>query len=61
MLSNVTKPSKSAVIRSLRGTKESDISIFEPVTTDSLKKASDDISKLVRSTGFVSIIVIKCP
>ena len=61
MLSNITKPSKSAVIRSLQGTKESDISIFEPITTDSLKKVSDDISKIVRSAGFVSIIVIKCP
>ena len=59
MLSNVTKPSKSAVIRSIQGIKESDISIFEPVTADSLKKVSDDISKIVRSTGFVSIVVIK--
>lgn len=59
MLSNVTKPSKSGVIRSLQGTKESEISIFEPVTSDSLKKVSDDISKILRSTGFVSIIVIK--
>ena len=61
MLSNITKPSKSAVVRSLQRTKESDISIFEPITTDSLKKVSDDISKIVRSAGFVSIIVIKCP
>ena len=61
MLSNITKPSKSAVIRSLQGIKESDISVFEPVTTDSIKKVSDDISKIVRSTGFVSIIVIKHP
>ena len=59
MLSNVTKPSKSGVIQSLQGTKESEISIFEPVTSDSLKKVSDDISKILRSTGFVSIIVIK--
>lgn len=59
MLSNVTKPSKSGVIRSLQGTKESDLSIFEPVTQDSLKKVSDEISKILRSTGFVSIIVIK--
>jgi hypothetical protein len=59
MLSNVTKPSKSGVIRSLQGTKESDLSIFEPVTQDSLKKVSDEISKIVRSSGFVSIIVIK--
>ena len=59
MLSNVTKPSKSGVIRSLQGTKESEISIFEPVTPDSLKKVSDEISKIVRSAGFVSIIVIK--
>ena len=59
MLSNVTKPSKSGVIRSLQGTKESEISIFEPVTSDSLKKVSDEISKILRSTGFVSIIVIK--
>lgn len=59
MLSNVTKPSKSGVIRSLQGTKESDLSIFEPVTQDSLKKVSDEISKIVRSSGFVSIIAIK--
>jgi predicted CopG family antitoxin len=59
MLSKPSKPSKSEMIRSLQGTKESDLSIFEPVTQDSLKKVSEEVSKIVRSSGFVSIIVVK--
>ena len=59
MLSKPLKPSKTEIIRSLQGTKESDLSIFEPVTQDSLKKVSDEISKIVRSSGFVSIVVVK--
>jgi len=59
MLSKPSKPSKSEIIRSLQGTKESDLSIFEPVTQDSLKKVSEEVSKIVRSSGFVSVIVVR--
>ena len=61
MLSKLSKPSKSGVIQSLQRTKESDFSIYEPVTQESMRTVSDEISKIVRSSGFVSIVVIKHP
>ena len=61
MLSKLSKPSKSGVIQSLQRTKESDFSIYEPVTQESMRTVSDEISKILRSSGFVSIVVIKHP
>lgn len=59
MLSKASKPTKSDILRSLQGTKESDILLIEPVTPDGTKKVSEQISKLAKSSGFVSVIIVK--
>ena len=59
MLSKINKPSKQEIIQSLQRSSDSHLSVFEPVTKETQKQTVDQITKIIQSSSFVSIVVIK--
>lgn len=59
MIGKTTKPSKQEILRSIQICRDIDLSVVEPVTLDNLSGVLRELTRLVRSSGMVSLIVVK--
>ena len=55
----VRKISKTDLMKSIRESDVSDISLMEPVDKSNVRIAKQEIDKLVRNNGEVSIVIMK--
>ena len=55
----VRKISKNDLMKSIRESDVSDISLMEPVDKSNVRIAKQEIDKLVRNNGEVSIVIMK--
>ena len=55
----VTKINKNDLIRNIKDTDLLDISLIEPVDKSNVRIAKQEIDKLVRNNGAVSIVIMK--
>ena len=55
----VTKINKNDLIKSIKDTDVLDISVMEPVDKSNVRIAKQELDKLVRNNGEVSIVIMK--
>ena len=55
----VTKINKNDLIKSIKDTDVLDISVMEPVDKSNVRIAKQELDKLTRNNGEVSIVIIK--
>ena len=55
----VTKINKNDLIKSIKDTDVLDISVMEPVDKSNVRIAKQELDKLIRNNGEVSIVIMK--
>ena len=55
----VTKINKNDLIKSIKDTDVLDISVMEPVDKSNVRIAKQELDKLIRNNGAVSIVIMK--
>ena len=55
----VTKITKNDLIKSIKDTDVLDISVMEPVDKSNVRIAKQELDKLIRNNGAVSIVIMK--
>ena len=58
MIGKSKKPSKADVIRSIQSTKESDIAVIEPVSSESINEVLKELKQKLEKYSFGSIVLV---
>ena len=59
MIGKTKKPSKQEIVRSIQTCRDTDLSVLEPVTLDNLSEVLRELTRIVRSSGMISLIVVR--
>lgn len=59
MIGKTKKPSKQEILRSIQTCRDTDLTVVEPVTLDNLSAVLRELTRIVKSSGMVSVIVVK--
>ena len=59
MIGKTKKPSKQEIARSIQTCRDTDLSVLEPVTLDNLQEVIRELTRIVKSSGMVSLVVVK--
>ena len=58
MIGKSKKPSKAEVIRSIQNTKETDIAVIEPVSSESIDRVLKEVRHKLEKYSFGSIVLV---